>query len=247
MTNPERQKPLALVAGATGAIGGAVLDLLVQQGWAVVATHRAATPMAPSDERVRWIRFDGSAEDDHAALERCLASVPGVLSAVFFTIGMPSSKRPVAETPASEYAAVFEGNVLSAVRLWHAVNERARAGKAGVVVLSSDTTVTLRPGNGAYSAAKAGLEAVAATLAAEESRHGVRINVVAPSLIDSPLAERVLAAKGVTAKENYYLQLPWGRALSKEEVARVAIDVATGEQWQYVSGQTIRLAARTSP
>lgn len=242
MTNRDSEQPLALVAGATGALGGAVLELLVQQGWAVVATHRAAIESDLQDERVRWIRFDGTAEHDIAQLERFLASVPGVLSGIFFTIGVPSSKRPVAETSAAEFAAVFEGNVSSAVRLWHAVHERARAGKAGVVFLSSDTTVTLRPGNGAYSAAKAGLEAVAATLAAEESGHGVRINVVAPSLVESPLAERVLAAKGVAAKEDYYLQLPWGRALSKEEVARVAIDVATGDQWQYVSGQTIRIS-----
>lgn len=243
----DSEQRIALVAGATGAIGAALVDLLVERGWDVVATGRSFEDTSPSEGRVHRIRFDGTADDDVARLEERLSGIAGVLSAVFFAIGVPSSKRPVTETTAAEYISVFEGNVSSAVRLWHAVHKRARAGKAGVVLLSSDATVTLRPGNGAYSAAKAGLEAFAATLAAEESLHRVRVNVVAPSLVDSPLAERVLAAKGVAAPEQYYLELPWGRALSKDEVARVAIDVATGDQWQYVSGQTIRLAARTSP
>jgi NAD(P)-dependent dehydrogenase (short-subunit alcohol dehydrogenase family) len=245
MTDQNPGRRIALVAGATGAIGAAVVELLVQQGWAVVATHRSTSLTAPANDLVHCIRFDGTADEDVAHLHKSLSGISGTLSAVVSAIGVPSSKRPVADTPATEYSEVFEGNVTSVVRLWHAVHKRARAGKAGVVLLGSDTTATLRPGNGAYSAAKAGLEALAATLATEESAHGVRVNVVAPSLVDSPLAERVLAAKGVTKPEDYYLELPWGRALSTEEVARVAIDVATGVQWQYVSGQTVRLAART--
>ena len=245
MMDRDSGRRIALVAGATGAIGTAVVELLVQQGWTVVATHLSTPLTAPANDQVHWIRFDGTTEEDVAHLHERLSDISGTLSAVVFAIGVPSSKKPVAETPPAEYSAVFDGNVTSVVRLWRAVHKRARAGKAGVVLLGSDTTVTLRPGNAAYSAAKAGLEALAITLAAEESPHGVRVNVVAPSLVDSPLAERVLAAKGVPKPEEYYLGLPWARALSTKEVARVAIDVATGVQWQYVSGQTIRLAART--
>lgn len=245
MTEQYPEQPVALVAGATGAIGAALVELLVEQGWTVVATQRTITESPSSDGPVHWVSFDGTTEDGITHLKDGLAGIPGTLAAIIFTIGVPSSKKPVAETTAAEYEEVFCGNVTSAVRLWHAVHPRARDGRAGVVLLSSDTTVTLRPRNGAYSTAKAGLEALAATLAAEESQYGVRVNVVAPSLVESPLAEHILAAKGVTAPGQYYLELPWGRALSVEEVARVAFDVATGVQWQYVSGQTIRLAART--
>ncbi len=243
MTTTGSHDRIALVAGASGAIGEAVLSGLLDRGWTVVATYRSGTP-APRPG-VHWIRFDGNSSDDIAQLTSALATINGTLSAVVCTIGKPSSKKTVAETPAWEYGEVFEGNVTAVVRLWHAVHDRAREGSAGLVLLSSDTTSTLRPGNGAYSAAKAGLEALASTMAVEEAPYGVRVNVIAPSLVDSPLAERVLTLKGVTKPGEYYLGLPWGRALTAREVAKVAIDVVTGPHWQYVSGQTIRLAART--
>lgn len=242
MTTPATDR-IALVVGASGAIGQAVLAGFLVRGWDVVATYRTGAPTPLP--RVQWIRFDGSAPNDGEHVTNELAAISGTLSAVVCTIGTPSSKKAVAETPPSEYGEVFEGNVTAVVRLWHAIHRRAREASAGVVLLSSDTTSTLRPGNGAYSAAKAGLEALAATMAVEEAAYGVRFNVVAPSLVDSPLAEQVLSLKGVTKPDEYYLGLPWGRALTPHEVAEVAIDVAAGTQWQYVSGQTIRLAART--
>lgn len=243
MTTAGSDHRLALVAGASGAIGEAVVSGLLDRGLTVVATHRTGAPSPRPG--VHWVRFDGSSPDGATHLANEISTISGTLSVVVSTIGMPSSKKLVAETPAAEYAEVFEGNVTAVVRLWHAVHERARAGSAGVVVLSSDTTSSLRPSNGAYSAAKAALEALATTMAVEEAPYGVRVNVVAPSLVNSPLAEEILALKGVTKPGDYYLELPWGRALTPREVAEVAIDVASAVQWQYVSGQTIRLAART--
>lgn len=242
MTAAPQETPLALVAGATGAIGLAVVRQLSAAGWSILATHREVMPPEPSN--VTWVRFDGCDERDIAGLRTALDRVPGRLGCVICCIGQASSKRRVADTAALEYAAVFEGNVTSVVRLWQAIYHRAREGGAGVVLLGSDTTVTMRPGNGAYSAAKAALEALSSTLAAEEAGHGVRVNVVAPSLVASPLAERVLALKGVSDFDQYYRALPWGRALGATEVAAVAVDVAIAAHWSYATGQVVRLSVR---
>lgn len=238
--NPTEQ--IAVVGGGTGAIGQAVVENFAGQGWTVVATYRRGTPSKAKG--VHWIRFDGSDDSDVARLSDLVMKISGRLAAVVSTIGVPSSKQLVAETEGDEYADVFEGNVIANVRLWRAIYKRARIGKAGLVLLGSDTTATLRPRNGAYSAAKAALEALGVTLAAEEAPYGVRVNVVAPSLVKSPLAEQILKMKGVAETGEYYTALPWGRALTSTEVARVAVDIATNRQWEYVSGQTIRLAAR---
>ncbi|MGH3430366.1 MAG: SDR family NAD(P)-dependent oxidoreductase, partial [Mycobacteriales bacterium] len=175
-------------------------------------------------------------------LHTAAAASPGPLQAVVCCLGTPSSKRRIADTDPDEFDAVFAGNVTSVVRLWQAVHERARKAAAGVVILGSDTTATLRADNGAYSAAKAGLEALSTTLAAEEAEHGVRVNLVAPSLVASPLAENVLALKDVSDVDAYYRALPWGRALSPSEVASVAVEIATASHWRYASGQVVRLA-----
>lgn len=233
---------LAVVAGASGAIGRTVAASLAAAGWAVIATYRTNQP-EPIDG-VTWIHFDGSTDDGSEQLRSVLAAEGRPVSAVICCIGAPSSKHRVSDTPPSEFDAVFTHNVTAVVRLWQAVREPARRGQAGVVILGSSTTTALRPGNGAYSAAKAGLEALVATLAAEEAEHGVRVNLVAPSLVDSPLAESILAMKGVTDPAAYYQGLPWGRPVTTTEVAAVAIDIATQPHWRYASGQVVRLAVR---
>lgn len=234
------ERPLAVVAGASGAIGATVAHQLAAADWGVIGTFHLHKP-APHPG-VRWVPFDGTDEDSGAELRAALDSDSRPLQAVICCIGAPSSKRRIADTDPDEFEAVFMVNVAAVVRLWQAVCKRARLGAAGVVLLGSDTTATLRPGNGAYSAAKAGLEAVAVTLAAEEAEHGVRVNLVAPSLVASPLAESVLALKGVTNIEEYYRALPWGRPLSVAEVAAIAVEIASAPHWRYASGQVVRLA-----
>ncbi len=243
MTDPTTEgKPLAVVAGGSGAIGTDVAQVLISAGWAVIGTYRRTQPdPCPG---VSWVPFDGAGEECAAELRDALRTTEGTLRAVVCCFGVPSSKRRIADTDPDEFGAVFAGNVTSVVRLWQAVYERARQGTAGVVLLGSDTTVTLRAGNGAYSAAKAGLEALSTTLAAEEAEHGVRVNLVAPSPVASPLAESVLALKGVSNVEDYYRTLPWGRPLSPHEVAAVAVEIATAPHWRYASGQVVRLALR---
>ncbi|WP_329410725.1 SDR family oxidoreductase [Nocardia vinacea] len=233
---------LAVVAGASGAIGSAVTSQLAEAGWSVIATYRKHQP--DPIHGVTWVRFDGTRDDETEQLRTAIQAALRPVSAIICCIGAPSSKRRIADTPGAEFDAVFASNVTAVVRFWEIVGHSARVGKAGVVVLGSSATETLRPGNGAYSAAKAGLEALVATLAAEEAEHGVRVNLVAPSLVDSPLAESILALKGVTDPVAYYQTLPWGRALTTDEVASVAIDIATTPHWRYASGQVVRLAVR---
>ncbi|MCW3844135.1 SDR family oxidoreductase [Micromonospora yasonensis] len=131
--------------------------------------------------------------------------------------GAPRPWPPGPHTPprvpiARQYAV----NALGLTTAWAALAPRARAGGASAVVVSPDTVRAVGAGNGAYTASNAALEAPALTLAKEEAGHGVRVNVVAPSLVVSPQAGEILALKGVTDVEAYYAGLPAGRALTVE-------------------------------
>ncbi|MBL1101920.1 SDR family NAD(P)-dependent oxidoreductase [Streptomyces coffeae] len=240
--------PLAVITGASGALGAAIHALLAQQGWHAVVTYRTRPPSNKEDTSTpgtRWVRFDGSTDDGTEALREAVAQHPGRLQAVFACIGAPSTKRFITDTPTAEFEAVHQANTLSFIRTWHAVAERARTDAASLLAIGSDAGRAARPGNGPYTAAKAALEAVILTLAKEEHPHGVRANLVAPSLIDSPLAQQVLKLKGVTDQDRYYTELPWGRPLSLDEVARVCIDLATARHWRYATGQIYPLLAAT--
>lgn len=234
--------PLAVVAGASGAIGMAVAERLHASGWAVIGTYRSSQPKPNAG--IEWVHFDGVRASGTTELREALGTTARPVQTVICCVGAPSSKRLIADTDPDEFDAVYTANVTTVVRLWRTVAERVREAAASVVLLGSDTTARLSVGNGAYSAAKAGLEALAVTLAAEEAEYGVRVNLVAPSLVASPLAESVLALKGVTNVDDYYRALPWGRPLTTAEVAGVAVEIATASHWRYASGQVVRLAVR---
>ncbi|MGW2331620.1 SDR family NAD(P)-dependent oxidoreductase [Streptomyces sp. NPDC001700] len=243
--SPAPEAPLAVITGASGALGAAINARLHEHGWTTIATYRTRPPHI--GERVvdgtTWVHFDAADDASTDALRHTVEAHTGCLRAVFACVGAPSTKRTVADTPAAEFEAVHQANVLSLVRTWHALASRARRDNASVLAVGSDAGRAARACNGPYSAAKAALESLVSTLAKEEQPHGVRINLLAPSLIDSPLAQHVMGLKGVTAPKGYYRELPWGRPLSLDEVAAACIDIATAPQWAYATGQTYPLGA----
>ncbi|MEU7031492.1 SDR family oxidoreductase [Streptomyces sp. NPDC046275] len=234
--------PLAVVTGASGAVGRAITTHLTDTGWQVIATYRTTAP-GPDAPPATWVHYDSATPTTAIGLRNAVIRTAGPLRAVFACVGAPSSKKPVADTRAAEFTAVYQANVLSLVHTWHALADRARADRTSVVAVGSDAGRAARAGNGPYSAAKAALESLVVTLAKEEQPHGVRVNLLAPSLIDSPLAHHVMALKGVTDPDAYYAQLPWGRPLTLDEVASTCIELATGPHWAYTTGHIYPLGA----
>lgn len=238
-------QPRALVVGGSGAIGSAVIDVLLALGYAIVATHRRPDQPAGWNGKVTWARFD-TTDRDCAALEEALSDdLP--LQIVVYVVGTPSSKASIADTDAAEWEELFAVNALGLPLVWRAVAEQARRANARMVVISSQATRTISAGSGPYSASKAALEAIALTLAREEYAAGVRVNVVSPSLVDSPQARAILGRKGVTDPAEHYQSLPWQRALQPSEVAGVVASLAHDPHWAYATGQVFRLGADLGP
>lgn len=235
-------QPLALVVGGTGAIGAAVVDRLIKRGHAVVATycdHERPT----RDGTTIWTRFDAREPKTAAPVVEALQASGGRLRTVVYAAGTGSTRRSVADTPLDEFQELWQINALGLVAVWQAIAPLARADAASVVAISSEATHSVGGGNGPYTASKAALEVTMLTLAKEEAAHGVRVNVVAPSLVASPMAERMLVHKGIDNLAAYYATLPFGRALGIDEVAELVVEVATGEHWRYATGQVVRLSA----
>jgi NAD(P)-dependent dehydrogenase (short-subunit alcohol dehydrogenase family) len=235
----------AIVVGGSGAIGGATVDALLAQGHSVIATRLTATG-SPSDggrTDVRWFTVDVR---DSASLDELAANVGGFdcdLDAMIYTVGVPSTKRFVSATPMSEFSELLQVNALGFAATFGALAPLLRASRAAVVVVSSAAVATKSAGNGAYTASKAALEAVALTAAKEEAACGVRINVLEPSLVASPMAEKALAAKGIAVPAEHYASLPFGDALNAEDVGEAIVRLVYAPEWRLVSGQVIRMAA----
>jgi NAD(P)-dependent dehydrogenase (short-subunit alcohol dehydrogenase family) len=106
-------------------------------------------------------------------------------------------------------------------------------------MISSAATLHMASNSAPYNMAKAALEALAATLAKEERRHGIHVNVVAPGLVDTEMGRRLVrGAMGVDDIRTMDAGSAFGHVCSPEEVAD-AVRFLVSERASYVTGQRI--------
>lgn len=236
------RSPDCLILGGSGAIGRAILNLLAQRD---VGRILATSSRQHSDgaDAAMWFTYSALCSESHVDLARRISHETDAVGAMVYCIGAPSSKATVVDTPFDEWERLLRINTLAFVHVYSALKEVLRRGHARVVVISSDTTLRMNAGNGPYTASKCALESICQTLAKEEAEYGVRVNVLAPSLVDSPLAAHVLSLKQVVNVDAYVSALPWRRMLKTSEVAELAVSLMLDKYWDYATGNTYHLGA----
>ena len=112
-------------------------------------------------------------------------------------------------------------------------------GGGSIILVSSVQAFQGLPGCVPYVAAKAGLVAVARTLAAEVGRYGIRINAIAPGTIDTPMLQRDLAPMNVEQRQGFLDRVDRANTLGRvgrpEEVAEAVLFLAS-ERASYITG-----------
>ncbi len=189
---------VAVVTGAAGALGAAVLDDLTGRGWTVAALDRPG-------ERLEAVRRDGvvpvpvdllSRESVRAAFEQ-VDGVGPVTALVALAGAFRSSS--LADLDEDELDAMWSTNVTALVWCCQAAVPRlAAAGGGSIVTVGSRSAVT---GSAplAYGASKAAVVRATEVLAEELRPQRVRVNCVLPSVIDSP-ANRAWMSPQLAAK-----------------------------------------------
>jgi NAD(P)-dependent dehydrogenase (short-subunit alcohol dehydrogenase family) len=168
----------ALITGATGGLGGAVVERFATEGWDVVGVDKR-----PGDDRER-VRFVQADLFDPGEVERAVAQAGDDLQAVVNLVGGFAAGGRVHETPIEEFERQFTLNL----RPTYLVTAAAIPRMSGGTVVCVGTRAALRPFAGAagYVASKAALLAFVRALDAEYRDSGVRVNAVLPSVIDTP-------------------------------------------------------------
>jgi NAD(P)-dependent dehydrogenase (short-subunit alcohol dehydrogenase family) len=180
----------ALVVGAASGIGEASAQGLAAFGARVVA---ADLNLAQAETVAAGIVAQGGQAQAVAVDMRDSASIAAALEglgAVDVLVSTPSInvRKPMLEITDDEFDRVINLNLKGTFMLLKAVARgMAERGRGSIIVFSSIRAEVVEPGQGVYAATKAGLRQMVRALAAELGPSGVRVNAVAPGVVETPL------------------------------------------------------------
>ena len=239
---------VALVTGAGRGIGRSIALGLAEDGADVAVNYRRDDGAA--NEVVSAITAMGcraiavqASVDSFEADEAMVAEVVdrlGPIGILVHNAGIASRGQSVADTEPAELIRVMSTHALAGHYLSKLVLPSMRTQARGdIIMISSAATKSLR-GNGApYNMAKAALEALAYTLAKEARPDGIRVNIVAPGLVETEMGRRLMrASAGVAELRELDARMPFGRVCQPEDVAN-AVRFFVSSQNTYLTGERV--------
>jgi NAD(P)-dependent dehydrogenase (short-subunit alcohol dehydrogenase family) len=179
-----------LVAGGTGALGGAVVDAFLETGWRVVVTwvvpeERDRVQKRDGLELVEADLFDRDAAASAVAEAAGDGAAP--LRAVANLVGGYAGGSNVHETPVDEFERMLRVNLRPTYLVTQAsIPHLIDAGGGGIVCVSARAALQPFAGAAGYVAAKSAVLAFVRAVALEYRDEGARCNAVLPSVIDTP-------------------------------------------------------------
>jgi 3-oxoacyl-[acyl-carrier protein] reductase len=177
---------VAIVSGGSGAIGRAILGAFGQAG----ARAFSLDLSEPGDQRA-WVKCDIREESSVIAAVQSVYKTEGRVDFVVHAAGI-SRDSVVWKMSAEDWDSVQTVNLRGAfLLLHHAIPLLRHSSGGGVVLIGSINGSRGKFGTSAYSASKAGLIGLAKSVAREVGRFGIRINVVEPGWVRTPLTEVV--------------------------------------------------------
>lgn len=217
---------VAVVTGAAGALGGAIVERLLAKGWRVVGVDRApmSMPEGGSAESFRAIVADLDALNGAEKAVADARTVFGVIDFLVNAVGQIHSE-PVMRFQAGRlvphrrdgWAQAIEANLTAPFLVAAAAAAvMARQPHRGAIVNITSVSARGNEGQAAYAAAKAGLEAATRVMARELGPLGIRVNAIAPGFIDTPSSHIALAQEQL---DKLVQSTPLRRLGRAEEVA----------------------------
>lgn len=234
---------VAVITGTASGVGRATALLFAEEGAKVVGIDRSESGNASLLEELQVRGKHGEMHTvdlrDRTAVQECCAEIarrhPSI--DVLFNNAGAAVAKPIPDTTADIWDEMLEVNLTAAFLLIRDLLpclERARAG--AIVNHASIDGLFGHPLLPAYSTAKGGMLAMSRSFALPLGRAGVRINAIASGGIETPLIDSLEFGDDVRARITE--ATPLGRWCKPEEVARVALFLAT-EDSSYITGAVL--------
>lgn len=238
-------KKVALVTGSSGGIGRAISERLAKDGYFILLHYNSNEAKASevlsqieaAGGEAKLVRFDLAATD--AEIESALTKALEPIGAYELSVLVNNAgihKDTLSPLMTNEmFDSVLKTNLYGAFYLMRwASKMMMRQRKGAIVNVSSLAGQMGNPGQMNYAASKAGLIAMTKTMAMELGSRNVRVNAVAPGLIETDMIE------SIPQLEMMKKRIPMGRFGKSTEVAG-AVAFLVSEDATYITGHTISI------
>lgn len=194
---------VAIVTGGGSGIGRATAKLYADHGANVVVAdidedggQRTVAEIEDEEGEACFVQTDVSDPADVQAVIETALSEYGGLDVMVNNAGIEGPLSDIVEYDDDEFARVIDVNLKG---VWYGVKYGVQAmledGGGAIVNTASVAALVAVPGRGGYGATKAGVSNLTKTAAVEYATEGIRVNAVAPGIVETPMQERARAEK----------------------------------------------------
>jgi NAD(P)-dependent dehydrogenase (short-subunit alcohol dehydrogenase family) len=238
---------VALVTGGTTGIGRDTAVLFAKEGAKVVVSGRRETEGKQTMELVRAAGGDGlfvqsdvsKAADVEDLLKKTVAKF-GRLDVAFNNAGIEGNWVPIVEQSEEDWDRTIDINLKGTwLCLKHEIRQMLKQGTGGAIVNMASVAGLMGNATAAtYCASKHGVMGLTKAAALETALNGIRVNVVCPAVIETPMADRAFSDPGVN---KWVLGLhPIGRFGKPMEIAEGVLWMCS-ERASFMTGQSLVL------
>jgi NAD(P)-dependent dehydrogenase (short-subunit alcohol dehydrogenase family) len=247
---------IALVTGGSRGVGAGVARELARAGARVAVTY-LHSPDAAAEVVSDIEAFGGQAMSVYAsaadntswrAAVDAITATFGHVDLLVSNAGVASRGRTVADSDPEEFHQLLVVHALGPLSLIRALLPGMRAKpRADIVVISSSIVEACPPNSAPYAMAKSAMETACRVLAREERKNGIRVNVIAPGLVDTDMGAKLVRATtsggSIAATERHS---PFGRICKPTDIARAVVFLA-GAGGEYITGQRLTIDGGGAP
>lgn len=237
---------VAIITGGASGMGRATALRFLDEGARVVigdlnaATAEDVLTAAEAlghGEKISFVRCDVSDEAAMAELVEHAVGRHGRLDCMFNNAGVGGAFGPITETEVAEWDFTMAALARSVfLGMKHAGRVMKRQPDGGSIISTASIAgITGGGGPHAYSAAKAAVINLTRSVSMELARHRIRVNAIAPGIIETPLLHEGDRKK---IEERMLPKQPWPALGQPEDIARVALFLASDDS-AFITGETI--------